>query len=97
MISIRIGAEEKALSSPNLESWINQSINGAGAQVCVQVRIEQPGVQIVLATPTCPRGIGGRQPNDMEAFIFDLWDKRGLNRADFQGGNLIAFLKQMPR
>lgn len=96
MISIRIGAEEKELSSAN-ESWINQAINGANAPVCVQVSIQQPSVQMVLATPTCARGVGGRAPNELEAFIFELWDKRGLNRPDFHGGNLISFLAQVPK
>ena len=96
MISIRIGAEEKELSSAN-ESWINQTINGANAPVCVQVAITQPGVGMILSTPTCAvGGGGGRPPNDLERFIFELWAKRGLNRPDFDGGNLIAFLKQVP-
>lgn len=97
MISIRIGAEEKELSSAN-ESWVNQAINEAHAPVCVQVTITQPGVDMVLSTPTCARGFGNsRGPNEREEFIFDLWNRRGLNSPGFRGGNLIAFLAQVPK
>lgn len=97
MISIQIGSEEKELSSAS-ESWINQAINGADAPVCVRVTIMQPGVDMVLTTPTCARGLGNsRGPNEKEEFIFDLWNKRGLNSTGFRGGNLIAFLAQVPK
>jgi len=96
VISIRIAAEEKDLSIAS-ESWINQSINGATGPVCVQVRINQPGVTMVLQTPTCASGGGGRPPNELEHFIFDLWEKRGLRSPGFRGGNLIAFLAQVPK
>jgi hypothetical protein len=51
---------------------------------------------MILTTPNCASsGGGGRTPNAQEKRIFDLWDKRSLNKPDFTGGNLIAFLKQL--
>jgi hypothetical protein len=98
MIKVKIGAEEKDLSSAD-EQWINQQINmrrGEGQSVCVRVTIQEGGVDIVLATPTCGAGGGGgRRLESQEQKVVDLWIHRGLNDASFTGGNLIAFLKQI--
>jgi hypothetical protein len=98
MIRIRIGDSERALRDAE-ESWINQQINRrrqAGDQVCVRVFVENNSVNMVLSTCECPEEGGrGRPPNVQEKRIFDLWDKLSLNKPKFQGGNLIAFLKQI--
>jgi len=53
-------------------------------------------VNIRLSTPACRKsGGGGRPPNQQEKGIFELWDKQGLNRTDFSGGNVVAFFKQL--
>ena len=96
MITIKIGSDERALNDLD-ESWINQQINRRkrdGIVICVQVIVKTGDIDMMLSTPSCPRGVG-RKPYPKEKEIFDLWDKRGLNKSDFTGGNLIAFLKQL--
>ena len=98
MITITIGQETKALRDVT-EQWINQQITRRrrdGGSLCLQVKIERPPLDMLLSTPQCSRnGVGGRTPNDQERRIFELWEQRGMNRPDFTGGNLIAFLKQL--
>ena len=98
MIKIRIGEEEKVLGSVD-ESWISQQINrrrADGLTVCVRVIVKEGELDMILSTPTCEAsGGGGRPPRPREKTVFDLWNQRGLNDADFTGGNLVAFLKQL--
>lgn len=51
---------------------------------------------MILSSANCETsaGGGGRPPSPQEKKVFDLWDQRGLRRADFTGGNLVAFLQQ---
>lgn len=98
MIKIRIADVEKELASAD-EQWINQQINrrrADGQVVCVRVTIHEDGLNMVLATPTCGAGGGGRPPSPEERRVFDLWKKRGLDDENFSGGNVVAFLKQLP-
>jgi len=49
-----------------------------------------------LSSAGCPQSATrGRPPNRNEKEIFNLWEKRGLNKENFHGGNLVAFLKQL--
>lgn len=97
MIRVQIGGSEREL--PNVtENWVNQQINrrrSDGHSVCVRVNIKNDLLNMTLSTPTCPTGSGGRPPNRHEKAVFDLWEKLGLNKEGFTGGNLIAFLKQV--
>lgn len=97
-ISVKIGNEERALADAH-PSWINQQINRRrddGESVCVIVRIQTDRLNLILQTPTCgASGGGGRPPNADERRVLDLWDKHRLNRSDFKGGNLVAFLRQL--
>jgi len=98
MIKIQIGGEERELDKAD-EHWINQQINRRredGRTVCVRVTILEGDLDMVLSTPTCgASGGGSRPPRPGEKEVLDLWNKRGLNKADFAGGNLVAFLKQL--
>ena len=100
MIIIRIGNDERELSSAD-GHWINQQINRRrddGQTVCVRITIKEDDLDMVLSTPTCgASGGGGRPPHPREKEVFGLWNQRGLNNADFTGGNLVAFLKQLKR
>ncbi|MBU4258550.1 MAG: hypothetical protein KKI12_12840 [Proteobacteria bacterium] len=100
MIRIRIGETERELGNVD-ESWINQQINrrrADGQTVCVKVTVHEDNLNMVLSTSTCgANGGGGRPPRLREKEVFDLWNQRGLNDADFTGGNLVAFLKQLKR
>ncbi len=96
-IRVRIGTSERNLYSAD-ESWINQQINCRRQdmqRVCVRVFIKDNFLNMELSTPGCDGGGGGRPPNSQEERIFDLWNRLGLNRPEFSGGNLIAFLKQI--
>ena len=98
MIRIQIGNNEKRLTDVD-ESWITQQINrrrADGQKVCVRVFIETGDINVVLSTPECPKAAyGKRPPNKSESKILDLWEKRGLRKDDYTGGNLIAFLNQI--
>lgn len=98
IVTIQIGANQRSLNNVD-ESWINQQINDRrsdGQPVCVRVTIRSSGLNMVLSTPNCvSSGGSSRLPNAQEKRIFDLWDLRGLNKDNFTGGNLIAFLKQI--
>ncbi|RJQ65146.1 MAG: hypothetical protein C4519_28855 [Desulfobacteraceae bacterium] len=98
MVKIKIGEAERDFNSAT-ESWINQQINwrrADGISVCVRVIVQEEGLDMILSTPTCATsGRGGRLPRPREKEIFNLWNQRGLNELGFNGGNLIAFLKQL--
>ena len=98
MITIRIAATEVPLEEVDA-SWINQQINrrrADGAAVCVQVSIAERDANLLLRTPTCGNGAGGgRPPNAREQRVIDLWNERGLNRTDFNGGSVVAFVRQL--
>ena len=97
MIRVQIGASERELQNAS-ENWINQQINcrrADGQSVCVRVNIQNSRLNMILSTPTCPIGHSGRQPTRYEKEVFELWEKRGLNKEYFTGGNLVAFLKQL--
>jgi hypothetical protein len=97
MVTIQINDEQRDLSGAD-EQWINQQINrrrAAGETVCVRITIHEDDINVVMATPTCAGGGGGRPPNPRESAVLDLWGKRGLNEASFTGGNVVAFLKQL--
>ncbi len=100
MIRIRIGNEERELASAD-EHWINQQINrrrADGQTTCVRVIIHEGNLNMVLSTPDCgASGGGGRAPCPEEKKVFNLWDQRGLNDANFTGGSVVAFLKQLKR
>ena len=100
MVTIRIGDDERIIRSKSEieEAWINQQINRRNKdhlQVCVRVTIEYEDVRVTLITPTCRPGGGGGQLNQKEEALLELWKKQGLNRQDFTGGNLIAFLRHL--
>ena len=101
MSTVKIGSEERPIQQVDSQ-WINQEINRrreSGVDVCVVVQLAEPGVNLTLATPSCGSGGGGggRPPNDKESDVLTLWNHRGMGQADFTGGNLVAFLKQLDR
>ena len=99
MVKIKIGSEERNIEDVD-SSWINQQINRRrkDGPVCVRVTINDDAINMVLSSGDCPRaGGGGRPARPQEKKVFDLWDKHGLNEADFPGGHLVAFIKQLPK
>lgn len=97
MVKIKIGPNERNIEDID-ESWINKEINRLRKDeglVCVRVTIREGPMNVMFSTPDCPRAGGGGTLNRDEKKILDLWEKHGLNEAEFPGGHLIAFLKQL--
>lgn len=97
MITVAVNGAEVP---PQNESEITQAVNRRrddGMPTCVQVRVKEGDVDVVLRTPQCGSngGGGGRSPTAKEQRIFDLWERLGLQRDGFAGGHVIAFLKQL--
>jgi len=100
MIKIQIGDAEKELASAD-EHWINQQISRRreedGQTVCVKVTVHKGDLNMVLSTPACGGASGGSALSPQEKEVVGLWKERGLDKADFTGGNLVAFLQQLKR
>ena len=98
MGSIRIGNAEKPLKDADPQ-WITQQINDRrrdGQNVCIVIVIRETDIDVCLATPTCGGGGGrGRSLNMRESELVELWNRLGLNEADFAPGNVVAFVKQV--
>ena len=98
MVSVKIGPRELSLSEVN-PHWIEQQINGnrrEGTAFTVVVRVQVDGVNLCFVAPPPPGG-PGREYSARETAIIELWMRCGMNRAGFSPGDLIAFLKQLPR
>lgn len=100
MSTIQIGSETQDLCGFS-ESWVTRQITRRrkeGQPVCVTVHIQTSGVVVTLGTGDCPRGGGAsRPPTDKEREIYEEWNAKGLNSADFNLGNLMSFLRQASR
>lgn len=100
MITVSIGPAQATIEQAD-KGWLNQQINrrrADGAVVCGQVHIQEQDVRVVLSTPACAANNGGwRPPNPREKRILDVWSERGLDRTDFTGGAVVAFLHQVRR
>lgn len=98
--TIKINGDERELQNAD-PHWINSQINrrrSAGEVVCVRVEIHESGVDLRLATVTCgSRGGGGRPANPKEREVIDLWNRLNLNSGEFTGGEVVAFVNQLPR
>ena len=103
MIALKIGASARDFVNVDgvEESWINRQISGLRGDhhpVCVRVTVKEGPLNMTLATADCAASGGGsRLPNAQEAQAFELWEKLGLNKPGFSGGNLVAFFKQLRR
>ena len=101
MIQVQIQDNDRTFAQPRDldESWVNQQINRRRQEqypVCVQVTIKTETEQLAFATADCARmGSGSRALTPQEQKIVDLWCETGMMKADFHGGNLIAFLKRL--
>lgn len=99
MVTVKIGSQEHPLSSAD-PHWIEQQINGLkrdGETVTVVVRIDTGGVELCLAAPPRAGGGAGKQFSKAENEIIALWSQCKMNSSSISAGNLISFLKQLPR
>lgn len=99
MITVRIGTETH--ECPVDPNWINQRLKGireSGVSPCVRVTIRLSDIDVVFASQGCGSGGGGRPIASLtssEQNALALWKKHHLDQADFSGGNLVSFLKQL--
>lgn len=65
-------------------------------KICLRVLIKAGRIDVSLSTVGCPQGTGYfRPPNELEERIFRLWERCGLDREEFSGGQVVAFLQQV--
>ncbi len=93
-ILVRIAGVERTLETADAQ-WVHQTIHAANDPVCMQVRIEMPGIQLHLATPGCSGGGGGRRPNPEEQEVIDLWNHFGLSESGTNPEKLWPFLQRL--
>lgn len=97
MIRVQIGTFDYDLKDISEDELIKQ-IKGRrddGVPLCIKVTIKSGNLNLVLTTPDCQGGNGGRPPTVQEKDLFDLWGKMKLDTNDFAPGNLMGFLKQV--
>jgi len=58
----------------------------------VKVRIEVGAIDMILSTPGCPSGEGGRPFRGEEKKIFEEWRARKLDTDEFTARDLEEFL-----
>jgi hypothetical protein len=100
-VRIKIGNQEHDLLQADkhwIISQISEQQNDNGS-VCVQIAIEKGDVNIRLCSGACPATGGGvgRQANQLEQRIIELWEKHGGKRKHLGGGEIVAFLEQLQR
>jgi len=101
MVKIKIGSGEERDIKDAEAHWINDQISNRRKDkqpVCVKITFinEGPVKDLILLSKDCQKvGYETHQMNTQEEKIYDLWEKHRLDEADFSGGNLVAFLKQL--
>lgn len=100
MIWVSVGSQRVSLEELR-DGWLVEQIkrqSAGGQDVCVRVDIEEGDIRVGLTTPACSSGAGGGRPaRPREAAIIEQWRKSGLTDEGWTQGNLIAFLKQLPK
>jgi len=81
-------------------TWLREQIEDRredGVSVCVRVNVQSGTLNMELLSSGCSSSGtgGGRPPTPQEQEIFDLWEKRGMKKDDFNIGQLVAFLNQL--
>ena len=98
MVTVIIGNSERGIDGATM-SWLSEQIlrrRNDRTSVCVKVSIKTDGLNILLTTPGCSGGAsGGRTPNTEENKILQLWERRGMDRDNFEIAELNAFLKDI--
>jgi hypothetical protein len=98
MVSLTVDGTEFGIEDTSVIAQQVDRRRDGGARVCVKVRINEGGISMVLSTTDCPsEGGANRQARPDEERIFSLWEKLGLRKENFSGGQVVAFLKQLPR
>jgi hypothetical protein len=97
MVSVQIAEMERKLDAVDAE-WVCQQVDRRqheGLPVCVQVTVFTSDLNVILSTPACHAGGGGRHPNKHEQEVLNLWTKCGLNQVGFTSRQVLTFLGQL--
>ena len=98
MIEIQIGQIKRKENEID-ELWINEQVNkrrADGVPICVRIIIKEGIMNFALASSQCQGGSPkSTPPTQQERAILDLWKQCGLDKDDFRGGNVFAFLKRV--
>lgn len=99
MITVKIGPMQREYENADA-NWVHKmvkSLRDSGEGVCVIVTIEEPPINISLASKDCNR-TGGGPPNfnEKEEKIIELWRKH-LGEDEVVPGHLVSFLSQLGR
>ncbi len=98
MNRIWIGGVENSLEDADPQ-WIHEQIlarRADGQDPCVRVSIRSGDVNVMLETENCKSPpASGRQPNDRERALFDLWARHHLRDTRFTSGNVVSFVQQV--
>jgi len=94
MIRVTIGKEDRDVRDVTV-SWLRSAIEQmrqSTSPVCIKVTIAVGAIDMILATPGCPAGDGGRPFRGEETKIFELWKARKLDTDQFTTRDLEEFL-----
>jgi hypothetical protein len=99
MITVKIGPTQREYENADA-NWVHKmikSLKDSDEGVCVIVTIEEPPVNISLASKDCNRAGGGSHHfNEKEEKIIELWRKH-IGDDEVAPGHLVAFLSQLRR
>lgn len=100
-VTVQIGDNVVELSDVT-QGWLDDQIvrrKRDHVPICVIVRVQQGGADLILATQACGNsgGGGGRPPNRKEQEIFRLWNEGSLGSDDFSAGHFYSFLQRLKR
>jgi hypothetical protein len=102
MIAVHISEAQREFANGREidEQWITEQINRRRRDdltVCVRVSIQDAPVNLRLSSAGCSGGRASARFSAEQQSIIELWRRNRLDQADFDSGNVIAFLKQLHR
>lgn len=102
MIGVHISEAQREFANGREidEQWITEQINRRrrdGLTVCVRVSVQEDPVNIRLSSAGCSGRRASARFSPEEQNIIELWRRNHLDQPEFDGGNVIAFLKQLHR
>jgi hypothetical protein len=98
MIEVTIGKEERDLRDVTV-AWLRsiEKLRHSASPVCVKVKIVIGAIDMILATPDCPRGEAGRSYRGEERRIFELWQAKRMDSDQFTARDLEEFLNALKK
>jgi hypothetical protein len=74
-----------------------RELRGRNIPVCVKILLDVPPVNIILTTVGCTDSEpdNPRPLRPEEKRLFDLWEKRGMKKEDFEVDQLEMFIREI--